>query len=95
MPEEYKFYFKVKKVDVIENANNTKEVLVHTKIKKGSDQICLETVFPVRITDIGIFPVPKAIAEKVENPILRRLLPFELKRYIKPQKQFLEPGEYD
>ncbi|WP_421378903.1 hypothetical protein ACOJQI_14035 [Bacillus salacetis] len=95
MSENYKFKFNVKKVVVIEDANNIKEVLVHTQIKKGSNQICLEDVFPVRITEIGIFPVPKDIAEKVENPDLRRLLPFQLKRYIKPQKRFLEPGEYN
>ncbi|WP_409251026.1 hypothetical protein V1502_12750 [Bacillus sp. SCS-153A] len=94
MADDYKFLFTVKKVAVIDDASNTKEVLVHTKIKKGRDLICLENVFPVRVTDIGIFPVPKAIAEKVEDPTLRRLLPFELKRYIKPQKRFLEPGEY-
>jgi hypothetical protein len=95
MSEDYKFFFKVKKVVVIEDAGNIKEVLVHTKIKKGRDEICLESDFPVRITEIGIFPVPKAIAEKVGSPTLRRLLPFELKRYIKPQKRFLEPGDYD
>lgn len=94
MSDDYKFLFSVKKVTVIEDAPNSKEVLVHTKIKKGRDTICLENVFPVRITDIGIFPVPRAIAEKVEDSTLRRLLPFELKRYIKPQKRFLEPGEY-
>jgi hypothetical protein len=94
MTEEFKFYFSVKKVVVIEDAHNTKEVLVHTKIKKGRNQVCLENVFPVRITDIGIFPVPKAIAENVKDPALRRTLPFELKRYIKPQKRFLEPGDY-
>ncbi|MGF2616695.1 diaminopimelate epimerase [Rossellomorea vietnamensis] len=93
MNEEFKFYFSVKKVVVIEDAQNIKEVLVHAKIKKGRN-VCLENEFPVRITEIGIFPVPKAIAERVEDPILRRILPFELKRYIKPQKRFLEPGDY-
>ncbi|MGM0845348.1 MAG: hypothetical protein ACQEUT_10250 [Bacillota bacterium] len=94
MTEDFKFHFTVKKVVVIEDASYTREVLVHTKIKKGRSNICLENVFPVRITDIGIFPVPKAIAENVEDPMLRRILPFELKRYIKPQKRFLEPGDY-
>ncbi|RIW35108.1 hypothetical protein D3H55_08665 [Bacillus salacetis] len=95
MSTDYRFYFKVKKVVVIEDDDSVKEVLVQTKIKKGSGEICLEDDFPVRITEIGIFPVPKTIAEKVQHPALRRLIPFELKRYIKPQKQFLEPGDYD
>jgi hypothetical protein len=95
MSENYKFFFNVKKVVVIEDANNTKEVLVHTTIKRGRDEVCLEDVFRVRITDIGIFPAPKDIAEKAANPDLRRLLPFQLKRYIKPQKRFLDPGEYN
>lgn len=95
MTEKFNFDFKVVKVVQLEDEWNSKEVHVHVKIKKDRNEFCLESVFPVRITEAGIFPVPKAIAAKVNSPILRRLLPFELKRYIKPQKRFLEPGIYE
>jgi hypothetical protein len=95
MAEDFRFHFKVKKVISLEDELNTKEVIVYVKVKKGREVICLEDTFPVRVTEVGIFPVPKVIAEKVESPEVRKLLPFELKRYIKPQKRFLDPGDYE
>jgi hypothetical protein len=95
MSEDFRFHFKVKQVTLLEDGLNSKEVIILVKVKKGRNEICLEDTFPVKINEVGIFPVPKVIAEKVESLQLRKLLPFELKRYIKPQKRFLEPGDYD
>ncbi|WP_456274387.1 hypothetical protein [Bacillus sp. AK031] len=95
MAEDFRFQFKVKSVIPMEDEIDSKEVIVHVKVKKGRKEICLEDTFLVRVTEVGIFPVPRMIAEKVESPELRRLLPFELKRYLKPQKRFLVPGDYE
>jgi hypothetical protein len=94
MQESYKFRFQVIKVILLEDELQSKTVTVNSVILSEANKILLHDTIRVKLNRIGIFPSPQDIAQKIESNHLRRLVAVELKRYIKPQRRFLDPGDY-
>jgi hypothetical protein len=94
MNEEYSFRFQVQKVDEALDGNESRHVHVLAKVFNQEKELVHEGRYRVKFNDIGVFPFPADIAGQVQRKSLQRLLMVELKRYIKPQRRFLTPGEY-
>jgi hypothetical protein len=85
-----KFKFFITKIEMRNPSLNEKIAFVETKATDLHGNKTTGTV-RVRFNDYGIFPIPEDIASFTVQLSLRRLLAAELKRYIKPQKRWLEP----
>ncbi|MBM7584184.1 hypothetical protein JOC86_000721 [Bacillus pakistanensis] len=94
MQESYKFRFQVKDVIQLKDELQSMTVTVHTIILSEANKTIFQDTIRVKFNQIGIFPSPSDIARKIKSNHLRRLIAVELKRYIKPQRRFLEPGDY-
>jgi hypothetical protein len=94
MKEEYRFRFQVHKVEESSDEYQSMEVTVLARIINDKKDLLYEGLFRVRFNTIGIYPFPRDVARQVFSKHLQRLLLMELKRYIKPQRKYLTPGEY-
>lgn len=88
MSEDYAFRFHIKDSYPIDKPE-TKEAFVFTKIKTKAGDILFEGDVRVHVTSIGVFPVVKDIASAVSNKSLRQQLTAEVKRYVRPHRNFL------
>ncbi|PFA70760.1 hypothetical protein CN378_00390 [Bacillus sp. AFS015802] len=94
MKEEYRFRFQVHKVEESGDEYQSRDVTVFARIYNNKKDLICEGLFRVRFNAIGIYPFPADVAELISSKHLQRLLLMELKRYIKPQRKYLTPGEY-
>ncbi|BCB04360.1 hypothetical protein [Bacillus sp. KH172YL63] len=94
MNDQYHFRFQVKKVEVTNDEHQSRVVTVLAQIRNEKKDLIHEGLFRVRFNSIGIYPFPADVARQISVKSLQRLLLVELKRYIKPQRKFLDPGEY-
>ena len=94
MKEEYRFRFQVHKVDEASDEYQSRDVMVLARIQNEKKDLLYEGLFRVRFNQIGIYPFPADVAQQISSKHLQRLLLMELKRYIKPQRRYLTPGEY-
>jgi hypothetical protein len=85
-----KFKFFITKIEMLNPSLNEKIAYVETNATDHHGSKTTGTV-RVRFNDHGIFPMPEDIAAFTVQLSFRRLLAAELKRYIKPQKRWLEP----
>ncbi|WP_069188099.1 hypothetical protein [Bacillus sp. FJAT-27251] len=85
-----KFKFSITKIVNANPSLNEKIVYVDTMVTDLHQNKTTGNI-RVRFNDHGIFPVPEDIASFTSQLSLRRLVAVELKRYIKPQKRWLEP----
>ncbi|TYR80798.1 diaminopimelate epimerase [Priestia megaterium] len=88
MNDIYTFRFFIKDSYLIEGEDK-KEAVVLTKIKQEKAGLIFEGDLRVHITSVGVFPVAKDIAEAVSSRSLRQQLTAELKRYVRPHRNFL------
>lgn len=94
MKEEYQFRFQVREVIEAFDEYQSRDVTVLVRIQNDKKDLIHEGLFRVRFNSIGIYPSPADVAGQITSKHLQRLLLVELKRYIKPQRKFLSPGEY-
>ncbi|MGD6956101.1 hypothetical protein ACQCWA_13835 [Rossellomorea aquimaris] len=94
MKDEYTFRFQVQEVAEACDEFHSRDVTVLTHILNDKKDLLHEGLFRVRFNQIGIYPIPKDVARQISSKHLQRLLLIELKRYIKPQRKYLTPGEY-
>jgi hypothetical protein len=87
--EEYSFRFHITDSYPLENETGKIEAVVRTKIKHAERGSLYEGYLRVHITKIGVFPVAKDIAEAISIRSLRQQLAAELKRYVRPHRNFL------
>jgi hypothetical protein len=87
--EEYSFRFHITDSYPLQNENDKIEAVVRTKIKHADRGCLYEGYLRVHITKIGVFPVAKDIAEAISIRSLRQQLAAELKRYVRPHRNFL------
>ncbi|MED3885720.1 diaminopimelate epimerase [Priestia aryabhattai] len=87
--EEYSFRFYITDSYPLQNENDKIEAVVRTKIKHAERGCLYEGYLRVHITKIGVFPVAKDIAEAIGVRSLRQKLAAELKRYVRPHRNFL------
>ena len=87
--EEYSFRFHITDSYPLQNENDKREAVVRTKIKHAERGCLYEGYLRVHITKIGVFPVAKDIAEAISVRSLRQQLAAELKRYVRPHRNFL------
>ncbi|WP_110114646.1 diaminopimelate epimerase [Bacillus sp. CGMCC 1.16541] len=67
-----------------------KECTVLTKIKhETTSEMMYEGELRVQFNEFGIFPVAKDIANAISQRSLRQKVAAELKRYVRPHKNFL------
>lgn len=94
MKEEFRFRFQVHKVEESLDEHGSRDVTVLARILNSKKDLVHEGLFRVRFNAIGIYPFPADVAQQIFSKHLQRLLLMELKRYIKPQRRYLTPGEY-
>lgn len=87
--EEYSFRFHITDSYPLQNENDKIEAVVRTKIKHAERGCLYEGYLRVHITKIGVFPVAKDIAEAISVRSLRQQLAAELKRCVRPHRNFL------
>jgi hypothetical protein len=94
MKDEYTFRFQVQEVEEAGDEYHSRVVTVLAHILNDKKDLLHEGLFRVRFNQIGIYPFPKDVARQISSKHLQRLLLVEFKRYIKPQRKYLTPGEY-
>ncbi|WP_226675062.1 hypothetical protein [Rossellomorea aquimaris] len=94
MKEEYHFRFQVREVVEALDEYQSRDVNVLARIRNDKKDLIHEGLFRVRFNSIGVYPSPADVAGQISSRHLQRLLLVELKRYIKPQRKYLSPGEY-
>jgi hypothetical protein len=94
MKDEYTFRFQVQKVEEACDEYQSRVVTVLAQILNDKKDFVHEGLFRVRFNQIGIYPFPADVARQISSKHLQRLIIVELKRYIKPQRRYLSPGEY-
>ncbi|MFI8687429.1 hypothetical protein [Rossellomorea sp. NPDC077527] len=94
MKEEYHFRFQVRNVEESSDEYQSRVVTTFARIYNDKKDLVHEGLFRVRFNCIGIYPFPADVARQISSKNLQRLLLVELKRYIKPQRKYLTPGEY-
>ncbi|WP_335871652.1 hypothetical protein [Bacillus sp. 2205SS5-2] len=94
MYKDYRFRFKVQKVEEISLQQDSRMVTVENKVFTADQEILFQGNIRVEINKIGIYPQPADLKAVPLPASLVRLLTVELKRYIKPQRKFLTPGLY-
>jgi hypothetical protein len=94
MKEEYRFRFQIHKVEESCDEYNSRDATVLARIFNDKKDLVHEGLFRVRFNTIGIYPFPADVSQQIFSKHLQRLLLMELKRYIKPQRKYLTPGEY-
>lgn len=87
----YTYYFDlfVEKVSELDDALQSKEALVKTKIYNSTKELLWCGLIPVKWNSIGIYPDPKQLNQIDLPQTIKRMLLVELKRYLKRQKDFL------
>ncbi len=94
MKDEYTFRFQVQKVEEAYDEYQSRVVTVLGRVLNDKKDLVHEGLFRVRFNQIGIYPFPADVARQIYSKHLQRLIIVELKRYIKPQRKYLSPGEY-
>ncbi|WP_374054053.1 hypothetical protein [Rossellomorea sp. FM04394] len=94
MKDEYTFRFQVQKVEEAYDEYQSRVVTVLGLVLNDKKDLVHEGLFRVRFNQIGIYPFPADVARQIYSKHLQRLIIVELKRYIKPQRRYLSPGEY-
>ncbi|NMH70339.1 hypothetical protein LS684_23760 (plasmid) [Cytobacillus spongiae] len=94
MKEDIHFRFQVHKVEESGDEYQSRDVTVLARILNEKKDLLYEGLFRVRFNQIGIYPSPADVARQITTKHVQRLLIVELKRYIKPQRRYLTPGEY-
>ncbi|KPL57917.1 hypothetical protein AM506_19535 [Rossellomorea vietnamensis] len=94
MKEDYRFRFQVHKVEEAGDDYQSRDVSVFARIYNDKKDLVHEGLFRVRFNTIGIYPFPADVGRQIYSKQLQRLLLMELKRYIKPQRKYLSPGDY-
>ena len=94
MKNEYTFRFQVRKVEKAGDEFESLDVTVFSRILNEKKDLIHEGLFRVRFNQMGIYPFPADVARQIDSRNIQMILLVELKRYIKPQRKYLTPGEY-
>ncbi|MGE7216366.1 hypothetical protein [Priestia koreensis] len=88
MDEQFKCTFRIQ--EVIDVDKQTKQAFIKSKMTDLiHEQVLFEGVLRVRFNEFGIYPVAKDIAAALPIPSLQKKLLAEVRRYLRPHKNFL------
>ncbi|WP_409288732.1 hypothetical protein [Peribacillus sp. SCS-37] len=85
----YLFHFFIDSVASLDLLGQEKVALVDTGIFTKDKELLWEGSISVKLNSFGIYPLPEDISKIPLPQSILRMLIIELRRYIKPQKQFL------
>ena len=85
----YYFDFFVDSAEVVEDNPLTKAADVRTSIFTSEKSLMWEGQIRVKWNHTGIYPDARDIAGADVPNVVRRMLLIEIRRYLKPQKDFL------
>ncbi|WP_050615276.1 hypothetical protein [Bacillus testis] len=85
----YIFDFFVEDAVTLDDELQSKEAVVVTKVMSAQKEILWEGNISVKWNSVGIWPNPKDLAAVTVPQSAQRMLLIELRRYIKPNRNFV------
>ena len=85
----YYFEFSVGTAEIMENDPITKAATVRASIFTSEKNLMWEGEVRVKWNHTGIYPDARDIAAADVPKVVKRMLLIEIRRYLKPQKDFL------